>query len=305
MPRFAKYDEFGGPEVLQLVEVDRPVPGPGQVLVRVRAAGLNPVDYKIFHGDAAAAFGAEPPTGVGNDFAGVVEAVGEGVEDYQPGDRVFGGVRNAAVADYVVADLYQVLETPEGVSDEVAAALWVAGRTAVATVGALGLDASDTVLVSAAAGGVGVLASQLAVRTGATVLGTAGADNHEFLSGLGVVPVSYEGDLVANVRALAPDGVTAVLDNQGRPTIEAGIALGVPTSRINTIADHAAPAELGVTGIGGAEATNPELAGLADLIAAGEVQLPIAEVYPLERLAEAYARLQAGHVRGKVVVVTA
>ncbi len=304
MPRYLRYDEFGGPEVLDLVEVDKPTAGPGEIVVRVLVAGLNPVDYKIFRGYVAEVFGATLPSGVGNDLAGVVESVGAGVTGFEVGQRVLGGVRNEAVADFVVATPDQLLPTPEGLSDEVAGSLWVAGRTAKATVDLFGLTDRDTVLVSAAAGGVGILAAQLAVRTGATVLGTASPRNHELLRSLGVVPVDYAGDLVANIRAAAPSGITAALDNNGRATIDAALALGLPADRINTVADHGAIAELGIHGVGGAEATPADLAVVASLLAEGDLILPVDEVFPIERSADAYRALEGGHVRGKIVIVT-
>lgn len=302
MPRFVTYEEFGGPEVLRLTEAAKPEAGPGEIVVRARAAGLNPVDYKIFHGPAAAAYNAVPPTGVGNDFAGIVDAVGAGVTGFAPGDRVFGGVRNHGVGEYVVATRDQLLHTPVGLDDTLAAALDVAGKTAAASVALFDLGPDDTVLVSAAAGGVGVLAAQLALRTGATVIGTASPENHEFLRGLGVVPVDYSGDLVTALRSAAPGGITAVLDNNGRPTIEAALSLGIPASRINTIADHEAATEFGVSTVGRAQSNPAELAEVARLVAEGEIALPLEQTFPLEHFAAAYERLEQGHLRGKIVI---
>lgn len=302
MSRFVQYEEFGGPEVLRVVEVDPPEAGPGQVRVRVSVAGINPVDWKIFTGPAASAYGASVPSGVGNDFAGVIDQVGEGVTTWQPGDEVLGGARNEAEADFVIIGADGLLvRTPTGLDPRVAGALTVVGRTAWASVASLRLTDADTVLISAAAGGVGVLAAQLARRTGATVVGTASEENHEFLRSLGVVPVAYGDGLVERLRAAAPRGFTAVLDNHGAQTIAVGLELGVPEARINTIAYHGTDYPE-VTHVGGAQATNDDLAHVAQLLAQGELVLPIDSEYPLERVAEAYERLMAGHLRGKIVL---
>lgn len=306
MSRFVQYEEFGGPEVLKLIEVDQPDAGPGQVRVRVKVAGLNPVDWKIFTGPAAPAYGTALPMGIGNDFSGVIDQLGEGVSDsdggWQLGDEVFGGARNLAGADYIVHDAdASLVRKPAGLDFEVAGSLDVAGKTAAASVDSLALTDADTVLVSAAAGGVGVLASQLALRTGATVIGTASENNHEFLRGIGVIPVTYGDGLVDRVRALAPQGITAVLDNQGGPTIAAGVELGVPQARINTIAYHGSEFAH-IAHVGGADAKDGDLARIAQLLADGDIVLPIDSVYPLERAAEAYQHLMTGHLRGKIVL---
>ncbi|HEY5221928.1 MAG TPA: NADP-dependent oxidoreductase [Microbacteriaceae bacterium] len=302
MSRFVQYQQFGGPEVLEIVEVEPPHPGAGQVRVRVFAAGLNPVDFKIYHGGpAAAAYGAVVPSGVGNDFSGVIDELGEGVTDWSLGEEVLGGSRNFAEADFVVVDAGVLTRKPAGMSFEAAGSLAVAGRTAWASVNALKLTSADTVLVSAAAGGVGVLAAQLARATGASVIGTASSANHDYLRSLGVVPVGYGDGLAERIREVSPEGITAVLDNHGPATIETAIELGVPLDRINTIAAHGYD---GVLSVGGAAATADDLSHVAQLIADGDLELPIDSIYPLERVREAYERLEAGHVRGKIVLVT-
>ena len=304
MPRRVEYTRFGGPEILELIEVERPEPGIGEVRVRVRSTGLNPIDWKIFSGRAASAYGIEPPASNGNDFAGEVDALGDGVTGLSLGDLVFGGARSEAQADYLVIEATQVVPVPEGLTLDQAGSLDIAARTAVASVAAVGVTAGDVVLVSAAAGGVGVLAAQLAVRAGATVIGTASDENHEFLRTLGVIPVSYGDGLTDRVRDAAPAPLTAVLDNHGRPTIDAALALGVAPERINTIADRPAATELGLSAVGGAAASLEDLARVAALIARGDLVLPIDSVYPLERVREAYEHLMAGHLRGKVVLAT-
>ncbi len=303
MARYVRFNEFGGPEVLQVfTEEEPPQAGPGEVRVRVHSAGLNPVDWKIFHGGPTAAnYHAVPPCGNGNDFGGAVDQVGEGVTTFHIDDGVLGGKRMYAQADYVVIDATRVIRKPENLTFHQAGALDIAGRTAWATVQSLNLTSDDTVLVSAAAGGVGVLAVQLALRTGATVIGTAGPENHDFLRGLGVIPVTYGEGLVAQVRKIAPR-VTAALDNHGPATIDAALKLGVPGPRINTIAARGHRTDAGIAGVGGADVTIADLAGLADLIGSGEVVLPIDSAFPLERVREAYEHLMAGHLRGKVVL---
>lgn len=304
MSRFVQYTEFGGPEILTVVEVPTPSPGPGEALVRVHAAGLNPVDYKIFHGGpAAAAYGAHLPSGVGNDYAGIVEALGEGVTTLSVGDAVLGGARNLAVADYVVAAADTLVPKPEALPFEVAGSLSVAARTAAATVRYLALTAADTVLVSAAAGGVGVLAVQLARRAGATVVGTASEANHAFLTDLGVIPVAYGDGLVERLREAAPQGYTAALDTHGPDTISAALELGIPIERIVTIAAYGDAAQ-GAAAVGGAQATPTDLAEVAQLLADGEIQLPIEATYPIEQVRAAYEHLLTGHLRGKIVITT-
>ncbi|MCU1443463.1 MAG: NADP-dependent oxidoreductase [Cryobacterium sp.] len=303
MARYVRFDGFGGLEQLHLVqEDDLPEPGPGEVRVRVHAAGLNPVDAKILRGGpAASTYKAVPPCGNGNDFAGVVDVVGHGVSAVEPDDEVFGGKRMFAQADYLIIDQDNVLRKPKGLDMDQAGALDIVGRTAWASVNSLGLTRKDTVLVSAAAGGVGVLASQLALRTGATVIGTASPENHEFLRGLGVIPVAYGEGLVDRVREVAPR-VTAALDNNGPTTVDVALKLGVPGPRINTIAARGHRADLGISTVGGAQASLQDLAALADLIASGDVVLPIDSVYPLERVRDAYEHLMKGHLRGKIVL---
>ncbi|KGJ79609.1 zinc-binding dehydrogenase [Cryobacterium roopkundense] len=302
MARYVMFDEFGGPDVLHIVHDGRPEAGRGELRVRVRFAGLNPVDYKILHGgEAAVRYNAVPPCGNGNDFSGVVDEVGDGVTGFVVGDAVFGGKRMQGQADWVVIDATRVIRLPDGLTFEQAGALDIAGRAAWASVRQLGLGADDTVLVSAAAGGVGVIACQLALRAGATVIGTASAGQHDFLRGLGVIPVEYGPGLVDRVRAVS-DRVTAVLDYHGPETIDAGLTLGVPGARINTIAARGHRTGTGVTDVGGQAASLADLAQLAALIAAGAVVLPIDSVYPLEQVREAYARLMGGHLRGKIVL---
>ena len=210
MSRAVIQESFGGPEVLQVVDVAEPHAGPGEVRVRVSAAGLNPVDWKIAaSAEAAGRYGITLPAGFGNDLAGVVDEVGDGVTGFAAGDRVYGGARGRAVADYAVvrpgAD--PLLHTPDGVDDITASTLVIAGRTADAVINAIGVHDGDTVLIGGAAGGVGVFTVQLARRAGARVVGTASEATFDFLRGLGAEPVAYGDGLAGRVRALAPQGV--------------------------------------------------------------------------------------------------
>lgn len=292
--------DFGGPDVLDLVPTTFPAPGAGEVRLRVRVAGLNPVDWKIFAGGATAErFGVRPPFGNGNDFAGEIDAVGAGVAGWAIGDRVYGGARFHAQADHVlVSDLCTLNRTPDALSDSLAGVLDIAGRTALAGIAALELTPSDTVLVSAAAGGVGVLAAQLAVRSGARVLGTASPGNHALLADLGVEAVDYHGDLGAR---LVDRGITAVFDGQGRETIDLAFALGVPAQRINSVADAAVAKARGATSVGRATTSTSAIAEVADLVVAGDLRLGVEEI-DLGAVRSAYGRLMAGHTCGKLAL---
>lgn len=304
MSRAVVYEKFGGPEVLDLREVTEPHAGPGQVRVRVAAVGLNPMDW-IFASmpEAAAQFGITVPAGFGTDLAGVVDEVGEGTTGYAVGDRVYGGAVGRAAAELVVIDpaTDSLLRTPPEISDEIAATLPVAGLTASAALAAIGVKAGETVLIGGAAGGVGVIAVQLARLAGARVIGTASETTFDFLRRLGAEPVAYGPGLDERVRAMAPDGLDAAADLFGTETAEAALALGVAPERISTIAAGPNP-PAGVRATGGAQGRPEDLERITGAIIAGELTVPIAATFPIERIQEA-VRLQAGrHVHGKIVV---
>lgn len=298
--RRVQYSSIGGPEVLEVVEVENPHPGPGEVRVRVRAAGLNPLDTKLFRG-APTASGAKPalPSGNGHDFAGDIDELGEGVTQWQLGDAVYGQVPSRAQADFVIVAADQLSLKPADLPYEVAGSLSIAGRTAFNSVSSLNLGPDDTVFVSAAAGGVGALAAQLALRTGAKVIGSASAANHDFLRSLGVVPVAYGDGLTA---ALTDAHITAALDNHGRESVDAALAAGAPAGRVNSIADYTAAEKYGTTAVGGRAFDREGLDEVAKLIAAGDVQFPIESLFALEAVGEAYARLLGSHGPGKIVL---
>lgn len=301
MSRAVVYEEFGGPEVLQVREVPEPHAGPGEIRVRVAAAGLNPMDWGLAtHRDLAARFGVTVPAGFGYDLAGVVDEVGPGATGFSVGQRVFGGVMAAAAADFAVVrtPAETLWPTPEGIPNVVAATLPVAGLTAAAALAAIDLRPEDTVLIGGAAGGVGVFAVQLARSAGARVIGTASPATFGFLRELGAEPVAYGPGLADRVRAFEP---TAATDLFGTETASAALSLGVPPSRISTIAAGPNPPG-GVRATGGIDAGPAELKQITDAIAAGELVVPIAATFPLERVREA-VELQAGrHVHGKVVL---
>jgi NADPH:quinone reductase-like Zn-dependent oxidoreductase len=308
MSRAVVYQTFGGPEVLELRDVPEPHPGPGEVRVHVAAIGLNPMDWGVCASpEAAAMFGITAPSGFGFDFAGVVDEAGAGADGFAVGDRVFGGAMARAAADFVVmrtpapSSPDALFRTPDGITDEVAAALPVAGLTAAAALNAIGLRPDDTVLVGGAAGGVGVFAVQLAKAAGARVVGTASKTTFEFLRRLGAEPVTYGPGLAERIRTLAPGGVSAATDLFGTETAEAALALGVAPERISTIAAGPNPPG-GVRATGGVEAGPADLKRLTDGILDGRITVPIAATFPVERIRDAVT-VQAGRrVHGKIVV---
>ena len=300
MSRAVRFHQFGSASVLRVDDVVVAQPGPGRVGVAVRAAGINPADVKRREGltaDRDLAF----PAGVGRELAGVIDAVGEGVSRLAVGDEVFGTVPDGALGDRVVTDPANLAIKPSGLDWAVAGGLALVGQTAHDAVASQRITANDTVLVSAAAGGVGVVVCQLARLAGATVVGTAGPANHAFLESLGVIPVLYGEGLVERVREAAPGGITVVFDQQGRATVEAALRLGVRPERINTIAMD--PRELGVERVGRGPADVPTLDALAARVVDGSIVLPVAATYPLAEVRRAFEHLESGHVRGKIVVV--
>ena len=295
--------EYGGPEVLELVEEPVPAPASGQVLVRVVMAGLNPVDYKSF-GDRGTAerFGGSLPSGVGTDFAGVVSAVGPGVTGWSVGDEVYGAARYRAAADFLLAAPEALSRRPAGLPWEQAASIEIAGRTAIAGARRVAAGPGDVLLVGAAAGGVGALACQLAIAAGARVIGTGSQRNFAFLEGLGVVPVEYGDGLVERVRAAAPEGISAVLDFEGRATLEVAQTLEVDPSRVNSVGDRPYAEASGFSTEGRLDTSLDELRDLVRRIASGEVVHRIDRVLPIEDFREAYRYAMGRRLNGKVVL---
>jgi NADPH:quinone reductase-like Zn-dependent oxidoreductase len=297
--RAAVYTESGVPaEVLSVTEVDEVHAGPDQVRVAVRAAGVNPIDWKIVTGMTGRSPAA--PTVPGIDAAGVVDEVGEGVTGVQAGDAVFGHAAGGSAAEYAVLSAWT--RKPDATSFEVAGGVPVAGETAVRVLDLLELEPGQTVVVDGASGGVGSVTVQVAVARGLRVIGTAGEGNQEFVRSLGAVPTLHGPGLADRVRTLAADGVHGGVDTAGKGSVRDLIALTGDPGKVVTIADFGA-GELGVRVTSGGGGQAVRLAEIADLLAAGRLQVPIAATYPLERIAEAYAESQGGHVRGKLVLV--
>jgi NADPH:quinone reductase-like Zn-dependent oxidoreductase len=300
-----RFDEYGGVDVLHVAEVPRPVPGPGQVIVEVQAAGINPGEAKIREGLLHSLWPATFPSGEGSDLAGVAEQLGEGVTGVAVGDEVIGWVdTRSSQAEYAVVDAANLVPKPAPVPWEVAGALGVAGFTASAAVRAVGAGAGDTLVVSGAAGGVGSITVQLARRAGATVIGLAGEANHAWLESHGVIPVSYGEGVADRIRKAAPK-VDAFIDTHGGDYVEIALGeLGVEPARVDTIARFDAVAKYGVKAEGNAVGASAQtLAELAGLIASGDLEVPIAATYPLDQVQDAYRRLETGHVHGKIVLI--
>ena len=298
------FEDFGGPEVLRVTEADAPEPGPKQVRIRVRAAGVNPIDYKIRRGLMRPSLPPKLPAIPGSEAAGVVEAVGTEVTAVQPGDEVFGWTRGGGYCEQAILTMCAV--KPAEVSFVDAVALPVAGETAERVLDLLEVKAGETLLVHGAAGAVGTFAVQLAVARGARVIGTAGASNQEYVASLGGVPTLYGEGLVERVRALAPGGVDAVFDIAGRGALPDSVELrGGSTERIITIADYPGAEKLGIQFSGGGSssiASSDLISGLAARVARGELRTTIAATFPLEEAAEAQRQSESGHGRGKIVL---
>jgi NADPH:quinone reductase-like Zn-dependent oxidoreductase len=299
-----RFDEYGGVDVLKVVDVPRPIAGPGQVLVGVKAAGINPGEAKIRDGLLHSRWPATFPSGQGSDLAGIVAETGPGVTGFEAGDEVIGWTDSrASQAEYVIVEPEHLTPKPPAVPWDVAGALFVAGATAYAAVQAVELTDGDTVAVSGAAGGVGSIAVQLARRAGATVIGLASEDNHAWLSAHGVIPVSY-GDGVADRIRKAAEQVDAFIDTHGGDYVELALELGIERSRIDTIANFPAVEKYGVKAAGNAAGASADvLAELASLIAAGQLEVPITATFPLDQVRDAYRRLAQGHLLGKIVLI--
>lgn len=304
MPFAVRFNEYGDREVLQVVDVPRPAPGPGQVLVEVRAAAINPGEVAIRQGVFAERWPATFPSGEGSDLAGVVAEVGAGVTGVAPGDEVIGFTDNrASHAQYVVVEAKDLTPRPAGVPWDVAGSLYVAGTTAWAAVRAVSLAPGDTVVISGAAGGVGSIAVQLAKLAGATVIGLAGPANHAWLVEHGATPVTYGDGVADRIRAASGGRVDAFIDTFGSGYVALAIELGVRPERIDTVADYEGAAKHGAKTDGNAVGGTAEvIAELAALVAKADLDVPIAATYPLSDVREAYRVLEHRHTRGKIVL---
>lgn len=305
LARRLQHAAYGGPEVLELADVPLPEPGPGQVRVRIHAAGANALDSKKRRGLFAPGqeAPAEPQT-LGLEMAGVIDALGPGVTQWSTGRPVLGRTAQPdAVATHALADADNIVAKPDVLTFEQAAALPVATETAYRTLRELGVAAGQTLLVHAAAGGVGLMAVQLARALGATVIGTAGEANHPFLRDLGATPVTYGDGLAERIRAAAPQGIDAVLDASGRGVLPLSVELTGNPDKVLTIADLDA-ARHGVRFSREMLPVPRVMDNVLPLVEDGRLHLPVEAVFPLEKAADAYRRLDDGHVRGKIVLST-
>jgi NADPH:quinone reductase-like Zn-dependent oxidoreductase len=291
--------------VLEVREVEDPVAEPGRVVVAVKAAGINPGEASIREGRLRERWPATFPSGQGSDLAGLVQQVGAGVSDFALGDKVLGwSEERSSHAKLVSVPTTQLVQKPPSLPWEVAGSLFVVGMAALASVRAVDPQPSETVVVSAAAGGVGSVATQLARRTGATVIGLAGEQNHAWLRAHDIVPVAYGEGQEQRLREAAHGSIDACIDTFGGGYVDLAVALGVPPRRINTIADFAASQRHGTRAQGThAIANAASLADLANLAADGDLEIPIAGTFPLERVRDAYRELEHRHTHGKLVLV--
>lgn len=303
--RAVRFDKYGGVDVLEVREVEDPVAEPGRVVVAVNAAGINPGEISIRKGRLHERWPSTFPSGEGSDLAGVVTEVGVGVEGFETGDEVLGWTEErASHAQLVAVPAEQITPKPPSLPWEVAGALFVVGMAAAASVKAVAPRPGDTVVVSAAAGGVGSIAVQLARRTGAAVIGLASEPNHDWLRACDIEPVTYGEGQGKRLREAASGRIDAFIDTFGGGYVELALELGVPRERINTIADFQAAQRLSVQTQGThAIASAERLAELAQLVAQAEVQVPIAGTFALDQVRDAYRELAHRHTRGKLVLL--
>ena len=294
-----QFAEYGGPEVLQVVEVEEPHAGAGEVRIAVRAAGVNALDWKLRAGSMREMMPLSLPAGTGVDAAGVVDEVGEGVSNVAVGDAVFGS-GSATFAQYAVLSSWAA--KPDGLSFEEAAGYPVPVETAIRILNQVGVQPGQTLLVSGAAGGVGSAVVQIAGERGITVIGTASERNQEYLRSLGATATTYGEGLVERVHALAPNGIDAALDIAGSGVIPELIELTGEPSKVLSIADFSAP-KLGAQVSSGGNTKTQALAEAAQLFTNGVLHIPVEKTYPLAAAGEAQAASQEGHVAGRLVVI--
>jgi NADPH:quinone reductase len=305
VPRAVQFDEYGGLDVLTVREVELPGIGKEDVLVEVKAAGINPGEASIRKGLLAEKWPATFPSGQGSDLAGVVNEVGIDVVGFAPGDEVLGwSFARSSQATEVVLPAEQLIAKPTDLSWEAAGSLYVVGATAFAAVRAVDIAAGDTVVVSAAAGGVGTITVQLLKVRGANVVGLASEDHHDWLREKGVTPVTYGEGVMERILEATPDGIDAFIDLFGPEYVDLAIQLDVPPAKIETIISWERAQEVGANTAGSADATSPEiLKEMAELVATGKIEVPIAATYPLDEVREAFEQLEDRHTLGKIVLV--
>lgn len=300
------YREFGDADRFELTEIDQPHIGPDTMLVRVVAAGINPVDYKLREGRLEGTIDTQLPAVPGWDVAGVVEKPGLDTPEFKEGDEILAYARpdiahHGTVAEYVGVTVRTATLKPAGLSFEDAAALPLAGLTALQSIERAGIGAGDTVLIHGASGGVGSFGVQLARLRGARVIGTASTGNHDYLRSLGAEPITYGYALVAEARALAPEGFDVIVDYAGGNSLDSTPELLRDGGRVISVADSRAATEFG----GHYAWVRPDpaqLAELARLAAEGKLRVERASTYALEDAIDAYRELEQGHTRGKIVI---
>lgn len=301
-----RYDQFGHTDVLYIAELPKPVPRAGEVLVKIKAAGINPGEASIREGFLKKEFPSKFPSGQGSDFAGVIEAVGENVTRFKAGDEVIGftNERNSH-AEYIAVKVDQLVPRPPKVSWEEAGGLFVVGTTAYAAVEAVAIKAGETLIVSGATGGVGSIVVQIAKKRGAKVIGLASEPHHQWLRDRGIIPLSYDGNIEADLKTALDGGkADAFIDTSGKGYVEMAIKLGIPANRIDTIIDFEAAQKYKVKTDGSAVAANATVLNeLAGMVNDGSVQIPIAKTYPLNKVKEAYQELEQRHAQGKIVLI--
>jgi NADPH:quinone reductase len=305
VPRAVQFDEYGGLDVLTVRDVEVREPGKEEVVVEVKAAGINPGEASIREGALKDRFPATFPSGEGSDLAGVVKEVGIDVVGFAPGDEVLGwSEERSSHAEVCVVPAGQLVPKPVDLSWEAAGSLFVVGVTAFAAVRAVDISEGDTVVVSAAAGGVGTLTVQLLKVRGAEVVGLASEDHHDWLRSKGVTPVTYGEGVAQRILEATPSGIDAFIDLFGPEYIDLALELDVPPEKIETIISWERAQEVGAKTEGSADASTPEILGeMAELVASGKIEVPIAATYPLEEVREAFEQLEDRHTLGKIVLI--
>jgi NADPH:quinone reductase len=305
MARAVRFDHYGDRGVLYIADVDVPSPLSDEVTVEVRAAGINPGEASIRTGALESRFPATFPSGEGSDLAGVISALGDSVTEFALGDEVLGwSWQRSSHAEYVSVPVTQLIPKPPKLSWEVAGSLYVVGCTAYAAVRAVTPKPGETVAVSAAAGGVGSVVVQLLHTKGTTVLGIASEPNHEWLRSRGITPIAYGDGLLDRLRAAAPNGIDAFIDLFGPEYVQFALDLGVSPNRIETIISREKALDVGAKSEGSVDASTREvLSEMAQLVASGQIEIPIAATYPLEEVRDAFAELEERHTHGKIVLV--
>lgn len=290
---------YGGPETQEYLDRPVPVPGPGQLLIAVRAAGVNPADWKVREG----LFGRTRPVPrvLGSEAAGVVRVLGEGVSGFMIGDPVFGIAPDGAFADHALLDAGESAGVPDDVTFTQAATLPVAAATAYDAVDQLGLTPGQTLLVLGVAGGVGGAAAQIARSRGITVLGTARDQAREYVATLGATQIAYGEGVAERIRAVAPDGVDGLLDLVGGMDAKAAATTLRTGGRLVSTTDPATAAGLGGEYVK-RRRTGEVLASVAALVAGGALDPHVSETFTLDRAAEAMLAVESGHARGKCVI---